>query len=153
MGSKPNRPGFLLAAATAAAAVAFIPAPANADEPTEVSCSVISREDNGVPKTTPVDKLEVIEQTSKEGAFTLPRGVPKDVQAVICKRSSVMPAANDYKVLQAGYTLYVIDGLGRVSALGLVDSEVKLNMLDGAMTEAEQSQASARLAELQARMQ
>lgn len=153
MSSKPMRPGLIFVAAPAAAAIAFMSASAAADEPTEISCSVISSEDNGVPKTTPMDTLEVIEQTSKEGAFTLPRGVPKGVQAVICKRSSVMPAANDYKVLQAGYTLYVIDGLGRVSALGLVDSEVKLNMLDGAMTEAEQSQARARLAELQARMQ
>ena len=132
--------------------VAFAVA-AMADEPTEVSCSVISRESNGAPKTTPMEALKVIEQTSKEGAFALPRGAPKDVQAVICKRSSIMPAAHDYKVLQAGYTLYLTDDLDRVAALGLVDGRVQLNTVDGALTEVEQSQVRGRLEELQERMQ
>ena len=78
--------------------------------------------------------LKVIEQTSKDGAFTLPRGAPKNVQAVICKRSSIMPAPHDYKVLQAGYTLYITDELSRVAALGIVDGKVRLDMMDGAMT-------------------
>jgi hypothetical protein len=136
---------FVLLLAVAATAVA--------DEPTEMSCSVISRESNGALKTTPLDSLKVIEQTSKDGAFALPRGVPGNVQAVICKRSSVMPAAYDYKVLRAGYTLYMTDDLERVAALGLVDGKVQFNMIDGAMTEAEQSQAAVRLRELQARVE
>lgn len=121
-----------------------------ADEPTENSCAVITRESNGAPKTTPLDALKVIEQTSADGAFSLPRGAPKDVQAVICKRSSIMPAAHDYKVLLAGFTLYTTDDLDRVAALGIVDGKVQLNMLDGAMTEAEQAQAAVRLGEFQA---
>lgn len=133
--------GSLLFCAVAAAAWA--------DEPTEFSCSVISREDNGAPKTTPMAGLKVIEQTAKEGAFVLPRGAPKDVQAVICKRSSIMPAPHDYKVLQAGYTLYITDELSRVAALGIVDGRVRLDMLDGAMTEVERSQAGRRLQELE----
>jgi hypothetical protein len=123
-----------------------------ADEPTETSCSIISRESNGALKTTPMEALKVMEQTAKDGAFTLPRGAPKDVQAILCKRSTIMPAAHDYKVLQAGFTLYVTDDLNRVAALGLVDGQVQLNMLDGAMTQVEQSQVQPRLNELQDRM-
>ena len=124
-----------------------------ADEPTETSCSIISRESNGALKTTPMEALKVMEQTAKDGAFTLPRGAPKDVQAILCKRSTIMPAPQDYKVLQAGYTLYITDELNRVAALGLVDGSVQMNMLDGAMTEVEQSQIRPRLNELQDRMQ
>ena len=124
-----------------------------ADEPIETSCSIISRESNGALKTTPMSALRVMEQTAKDGAFALPRGSPKDVQAILCKRSSIMPAAHDYKVLQAGFTLYVTDDLNRVAALGLVDGQVQLNMLDGAMTQVEQSQASPRLRDLQAEIQ
>ena len=125
-------------------------ATALADEPTEKSCSVITLESNGAPKTTPISGLKVIEQTSKDGGFTLPRGAPRDVQAVMCKRSSVLPAAHDYKVLLAGFTLYLSDELGRVAVLGRADGRVQLDMLDGALTEAEQAQANARLAEFQA---
>jgi hypothetical protein len=123
---------------------------AYAEEPTEASCSVISREDNGALKTTPMADLKVIEQTSREGAFALPRGAPKNAQAVICKRSSVMPASHDYKVLQAGYTLYITDELSRVAALGVVDGRVRLDMLDGALTEVERSQLGRLLQELEA---
>lgn len=129
-----------------------VAATALAGEPTEFSCSIISRESNGVPKTTPMDELEVIEQTSKEGDFKLPRGAPKNVQAILCKRSSIMPASHDYKVLQAGYTLYLTDELSRVAALGIVDGRVRLDMLDGSMTEVEQSQAGRRLQELEAEL-
>jgi hypothetical protein len=123
-----------------------------ADEPPGESCSIISRESNGALKTTPVAALKVIEQTSKEGAFKLPRGAPKNVQAVICKRSSIMPAPHDYKVLEAGYTLYITDELSRVAVLGLVDGHVRLDMLDGALTEVEQSQAGRVLHELEAQI-
>jgi hypothetical protein len=128
-------------------------AAALADEPTETSCSIISRESNGALKTTPMATLKVMEQTAKDGTFTLPRGAPKDVQAILCNRSSIMPAAHDYKLLQAGFTLYVTDDLNRVAALGLVDGQVQLNMVDGAMTQVEQSQASPRLRDLQAEIQ
>lgn len=124
-----------------------------ADEPIEASCSIISRESNGALKTTPMETLKVMEQTAKEGAFKLPRGAPKNVQAILCKRSSIMPAVHDYKLLQAGFTLYVTDDLNRVAALGLVDGQVQLNMLDGAMTQVEQSQASPRLRDFQAELQ
>ncbi len=146
MSSKANVAGIFLVVALAAT-------PALADEPTEVSCSVITLESNGAPKTTPMDTLKVIEQTSKDGAFALPRGAPKGVQAVMCKRSSILPAAHDDKVLQAGYMLYISDELGRVAVLGMADGRVQLDMLDGALTEAEQAQARARLAQFTARSQ
>lgn len=128
-------------------------APAAADEPLEKSCSVITLESNGAPRTTPMPALKVIEQTAKDGAFSLPRGAPKDVQAVMCKRSSILPAAHDDKVLKAGYLLYLTDELGRVAVLGLADGRVQLDVLDGAMTEAEQAVASARLEEFQSHVQ
>lgn len=137
---KPLFAVFLIAAA----------APALAEEPTEKSCSVITLESNGAPKTTPISGLKVIEQTSKDGGFALPRGAPREVQAVLCKRSSVLPAAHDYKVLLAGFMLYLSDELGRVAVLGKANGRVQLDMLDGALTEAEQSQANARLADFQA---
>lgn len=146
MSSNANVAGIFLVVALAAT-------PALADEPTEVSCSVIMLESNGAPKTTPMDTLKVIGQTSGDGAFSLPRGAPKGVQAVMCKRSSILPAAHDYKVLQAGFTLYVTDELGRVAVLGVADGRVQLDMLDGAMTEEEQSRARERLAEFQAQVQ
>jgi hypothetical protein len=124
-------------------------ATAFADEPEEESCSVITLESNGAPKTTPMPALKVIEQTAKDGAFTLPRGAPKDVQAVMCRRSSILPAAHDYKVLEAGYMLYLTDELGRVAVLGLADGKAQLDLLDGALSEAEQVQARRRVAEIQ----
>jgi len=133
--------------------VAQAATPALADEPTEVSCSVITLESNGAPKSTPMDTLKVIEQSSRDGAFSLPRGAPKGVQALMCKRSSILPAAHDYKVLQAGYMLYITDELGRVAVIGMAEGRVQLDMLDGAMTEAEQSRARERLAEFQSQFQ
>lgn len=127
-------------------------ATALAEEAPAESCSLISRESNGSLKTTPMAALKVIEQTTKEGPFKLPRGAPKNVQAVICKRSSIMPAPHDYKVLQAGYTLYITDELSRIAALGMVDGRVRLDMIDGALTEVEQSQAGRLLHELETEM-
>ena len=135
---------LLLAAFTAMSALAGIAA---ADEPAGESCSVITLEANGAPKTTPVEGFKVMEQTKKDGAFSLPRRAPRAAQAVICKRPTVVPAANDYKVLQAGFTLYLTDDLARMAALGLVDGRVQLDMLDGALTAAERSLADERLRE------
>lgn len=136
-----------------AAACLLAVAPACADEPTETSCSVITLESNGAPKTTPLSALKVIEQTSKDGAFTLPRGAPKGVQAVMCKRSSILPAAHDYKILQAGFALYLSDELGRVAVLGIADGRVQLDMLDGALTEAEQAQLNLRVRDFESAIQ
>jgi hypothetical protein len=121
-----------------------------ADEPTEISCSVIAREPNGAPSTTKMDDLKVMEQTARDGPFSLPRGAPKAVQAVLCKRSTVIPATHDYKVLQAGFTLYLTDGLARMAAIGIVEGRVRLDMLDGALTESEQAQLPAVLRAQQA---
>lgn len=139
-------PRLQLAVALAAAAGLAV-----ADEPSEKSCAVISRASNGAPMTTQMAGLEVIGQTAKDGEFRLPAGAPKDVEAVICKRSSIVPAEHDDKVLRAGYTLYVTDDLGRVAALGIADGNVRLNVLDGALTDAEQSAAGARMSEFRAR--
>ena len=135
---------LLLAASTAMSALAGIAA---ADEPSGETCSVITLEANGAPKTTPVDGFKVMEQTKKDGAFSLPRRAPQGVQAVICKRPTVVPAENDYKVLQAGFTLYLTDDLARMAALGLVDGRVQLDLLDGALTAAERALADERLRE------
>jgi hypothetical protein len=125
--------------------VSALSAAAAADEPDGESCSVITLEANGAPKTTPVEGLKVLEQTKKDGAFSLPRRAPRGVQAVICKRPTVVPAANDYKVLQAGFTLYLTDDLARMAALGLVDGRVQLDLLDGALTATERTLADERL--------
>lgn len=140
-----------LSAPLLAFAAAAFPNAARADEPASEppgeSCSVITLEANGAPKTTPVEGFKVMEQTKKDGAFSLPRRAPRAAQAVICKRPTVVPAANDYKVLQAGFTLYLTDDLARMAALGLVDGRVQLDMLDGALTAAERSLADERLRE------
>jgi hypothetical protein len=133
---------FLVAAAVNACAVA--------DELPRESCSVITRQSNGTPKSTPMEKLQVLEQTAKQSAFALPRGAPKGVQAVLCRRLTVVPAAHDVKVLQAGFTLYLTDDLARMAALGVVDGRVQMDLLDGALTSVERSLADARLREFQA---
>ena len=138
---KLSAPVFAFVAALSAAAYADEPA----SEPAGESCSVITLEANGAPKTTPVEGFKVMEQTKKDGAFSLPRRTPRGVQAVICKRPTVVPAANDYKVMQAGFTLYLTDDLARMAALGFVDGRVQLDMLDGALTAAERALADERL--------
>jgi hypothetical protein len=120
-----------------------------ADEPPGESCSVITRQPNGAPKTTSIEGLKVMEQTAKDGGFSLPRGAPKGVQAVLCRRPTVVPAAHDYEVLQAGLTLYLTDDLARMAALGLVEGRVQLDLLDGALTEVERTEADMRLREFQ----
>jgi hypothetical protein len=136
-------------ATLAVAAVLAAHGLAASGEPAGERCSVITRQDNGAPKTTPMDGLKVIELTAREGAFALPRGAPKDVQALLCKRQTVVPAPHDYEVLQAGFTLYLTDELARMAALGRVEGKVQLDMLDGALTTAERLQADQRLREFQ----
>lgn len=61
---------------------------------------------DGQVVNTPIPDLRVIERTAHDGPFTVevPRGA-----AIACPRSSIIPAPNDRKVLDAGYPLYIME--------------------------------------------
>lgn len=106
-----DMPGFEGAAARAFAGVAE-------------RCRVIASIDGeDPPKYTTADAPSMIMMTEKPGPFSqieLPRGYT--ATSVVCVRLDIVPALNDYKIVVAGYPLYIADsGVGRPPRMGVLE--------------------------------
>lgn len=126
----------------AALAAALAPPPTVDTEPTERECSYITREGESVF----APGLQVLAWTRGEGPYTarLPEGA-----AVRCERSVIVPAANDWKVLAAGHSLYIVeataDAQPRAAVLELAEGRVRYRFVRGRMTEEEATRIDARV--------
>ncbi|MCG8442920.1 MAG: hypothetical protein MI723_14045 [Caulobacterales bacterium] len=124
--------------------------PASAqDEPaiTEIGCAAVALED-GAHQVMAEPSFHVLAADAEDdgGAFTVDGDYL--TVAVMCDRSSPVPAAQDYKVPDAGYRLYLRSGEedGRiVTALDWSGEGYDFRVVDGALTEDELALAQARL--------
>jgi hypothetical protein len=136
-----------------AALIMCFASPPRADEAvTESTCLVIARGSDGSTSKHEVDSLHVLASTAQAGSFALPQNSPADVQALMCGRSSIIPALADYKVLEAGYPLYIATNSEKPQRIGVLEmsrGQVRFRLVEGKFTSAEETTLQARLNALQ----
>lgn len=145
----------VLAAAIGAASIALIGAPAFAARSTtlqEERCDVQERVGSRV-QTIDMPDLHVLEQTAQPGRFApdLPRGAG----AIVCLRTSVMPAAHDDEAVGTGLPLFLVE-YGRQRRTGILEIQggiYRFRMTEGQLAADEQAAVATQLAEFQARAQ
>lgn len=90
--------------------------------------------------------LRVLEATARPGPFKpgLPAGA-----SIACGRSSIVPASRDWKVLEAGHVLYIVEATGakdgRIGALEISAGQFRYRLIEGQLTPAEAEQVMERL--------
>jgi hypothetical protein len=129
-------PGFALIALALAAP--SVPAPA------ETRCGALGPHGSS-PGVTVMPDLHVLAQTAAAGAFS-PGLAPGS--AIECGRSDFVPAENDWKVLAAGYPLFIVDanpGADRIGVLEISDGQVRYRAIHGQFTPDEATRVQARL--------
>ncbi|HYG28792.1 MAG TPA: hypothetical protein VD887_01105 [Allosphingosinicella sp.] len=136
---------FLVALAAAAEP------PARAPDLVEGECAALVRRDGEIVRQ-PMPGLRIIERTGRSGPFAidLPPGA-----SIMCPRSSIVPAPDDWKVLEAGYVLYIgetapRDGERRIGALEVSQGQYRYRLIAGRLREDEVPLMQARLDHFQA---
>jgi hypothetical protein len=101
----------------------------------EENCMALAKKSSD-QKSHTVSLKSVIEAT-EHGEKYVPEALApgESIAAIMCGRVDIVPAPNDYKVLRAGYPLYISDiGVGHpknVSALELSDGRFRFRNVDG----------------------
>ena len=116
---------FVLLTGAAAIAVA---------EPTEYDCSFVIRSPDGNPEVVAARDLRVLEMSKSEEELSFETADGTVFSAIVCKRSSIVPADNDYKVVDAGLSLYLqVDDLERpqITILDKADGAYRLRLAQG----------------------
>ncbi|MEA3041903.1 MAG: hypothetical protein QOC65_1392 [Sphingomonadales bacterium] len=134
-------------------AIFFLVALAAAAEPAIETVRIVEGECYGLqPRDgrvvhTRLPGLRVIERTAGDAplAVDLPPGA-----AIMCPRSSIVPAPNDWKVLEAGYPLYIGEtGVAaarqRIGVLEIASGRYRYRLIVGRLTEAEVPRVQIRL--------
>jgi hypothetical protein len=86
----------------------FVVAPALADTVIEYGCVVLAKGPAGtIERILPETKVLEPTQLLPKFSLTLPPGYGE--AAVQCVRSDLIPAENDWKVLSAGYSLFITE--------------------------------------------
>jgi hypothetical protein len=127
-----------------AALAAVQPMPIADTDPTETDCDYITR--SGQRSTVPAPGLHVLADTRGDAPYAPP--IPEGT-AVRCRRSDIVPAANDWKVVAAGHPFYIVDAAGgpepRAAVLEISQGQVRFRFLRGRMTSEEEPRIQARL--------
>jgi len=121
----------------------------------EICRSILSKPIDGTTKFLIGSEVKVIEGTEHSDKFAVAAPEGATVVGVSCGRLDVVPEPNDYKVLLAGYDLFLIDkGEGhpkRSGKLELKDGKVSFQITSGDPATPElQRRIDARLVQLQA---
>jgi len=114
-------------------AVAGAASPTTADELKEIGCGKELVKDGGLPQLVVDDKLHVLDQTRIDGKFD-PGPPPSGyrITSIFCARSDIVPAAGDYKVVEAGYPLTIFardpadKGRTRIAVLELNGGQLRM---------------------------
>jgi hypothetical protein len=125
------------------------------NEPAEGSCAVISSDASGVNATKTVETLHVAAATASAGPFLLPSGSPASAKAVMCHRSSLVPALHDDKVVLAGYPFAIAAETKtgqHVLWLEIADGEFKVSYDAHVLTHEEAEAVQKRMNEFQNRL-
>lgn len=101
----------------------------------EICKVVATKNGESPPKYYLTDNVKVIATTEKDKPFAVTISDGFTPTGVVCSRKDIVPAPNDYKILQAGYTLSIGDrGTGHPSRLGdleLVDGHARFRLVNG----------------------
>jgi hypothetical protein len=117
----------------------------------ESECYSMEEQDGRVVSTR-IPGLRVIERTAGDGPFAA--NLPAGTSAVLCPRSTIVPAPNDWKVLVAGYPLYIMETSvppesRRVGTLEVSQGQVRYRLIRGEFHAGEEERLRARLDQFQ----
>ena len=136
------------AGASLAAGGAEPAAPSRASLPLE-KCGVVYAGVDGNLANMMLPSIHVID-LADAAAFKLPADAPPNVKAVTCgRRDSLVPAKNDYKVLQAGFPFSIVNH-GRMATLTIAEGKVRFELQQGEMTADEKPKVDAAVGAAQA---
>ena len=124
---------------------------------TEKLCAVMVEREDGYFSYYNTPEFSVLKATKEKKEFEFDHfSQVKDGEIVVgfsCIRSSIIPAKNDYKVLEAGYT-FVIGAaeptLGVLIKLEIIDGQYSFEVIQGGLDEKHIRKIEKRLAEFQA---
>ncbi|HEV2746106.1 MAG TPA: hypothetical protein VGW34_02265 [Allosphingosinicella sp.] len=134
-----------IAAITLATASAAAPLP----PVEETACAALVDGADGTIAAVDDPDLRVLEQTRATGKFAYSR---ENTRAIRCLRSDLVPVVNDFKVLRAGYPLYIVSGgtgANRMGVLELSTGQFRFRILQGELTPNERHRLLLRLNEIQ----
>ena len=97
----------------------------------EFRCGRTLEQAGGLPQLVVDDQLHVLNQTSGDAKFDPgPAPAGTTIKSIFCARSDIVPAASDYKVVEAGYPLTIFardaGGKTRIAVLELDGGQLRL---------------------------
>lgn len=114
--------------------------------PEESECFLVAENE---PAPIVLVDVSVLERTRSHDRFWVNYPDDMRVSALLCARSDVVPAADDYKVILAGYSLMLTfadqDSRDVTTVLDAVDDQFRLRVVEGELTEEERARARIRL--------
>jgi hypothetical protein len=121
-------------------------------------CRIIAETPDNPPKYVTADAPSMIQATESEKPFKIEMPGGYKAHSVMCGRLDIVPAPNDYKIVVAGYPLYILDiGVGhptRIGALEIVGGQFRFRMIEGpALTDGLSARVQKRLEEFQTKGQ
>lgn len=131
------------------AAVAMVGADASLSAVKESGCSAMVETLQGTVEPVDDASLKVLLQTATSSSFTYGR---EKTRAIRCLRSDIVPAANDYKVLGAGYPLYIVDASTPETRIGVLEvsgGQFRFRTIQGELLSDEKQRLLLRLNEFQ----
>lgn len=121
---------------------------------TEKVCMLLVEKTNGSFTYLPFQDFSLLEETKKEGDFKFDFVSDMKPVGFICTRSSLVPGKNDYKVLIAGFSLYLSAPGGnntmRAVSYKYEAENFEYTVTNGKISERETKKIEKRLAEFQA---
>ena len=135
-------------------ALAYAALPARADTVVEYGCVVLAQTPEGkVDRILPDTK--VLEPTQSQPTFSIALPSPYQKASVLCVRSDLVPAENDWKVLRAGYPLFITEKpSGNTISIGLDKGRFQVQFPKASMPAKDQlDRLQARINQLQTSMQ
>lgn len=115
-----------------------------AAEPEEPFCATLTA---GASTFVVDPQLHVQAQTGGPEPFKYESRSGAPVAAIMCRRTSPLPLANDYKVPEAGWPLY-LQTARAITVLEKADDRYDLRLLRGTLTPSEKQLMPKRMAEL-----
>ncbi|HXL98610.1 MAG TPA: hypothetical protein VN932_01670 [Rhizomicrobium sp.] len=129
-------------------------APASADTVIEYGCAVLATRSSGkIERILPETKVLEPTQSLPSFSITLPPGYSD--AGVQCSRSDLVPAENDWKVVRAGYPLFITEkATGNTITIELLNGQFAVEFPEASKPAADQlTRLQARIDQLQTSMQ
>jgi hypothetical protein len=118
----------------------------------ELRCDLMETGRGGRMTTIEAPGLNVLQQTAAAGWFN--PDIPAGTSAIMCGRSSILPAAHDDEVIALGLPLFIAEtGSGRrLGVLEIEQGRFRFRMIEGSLNADEQAAMDSRLDEFQRRV-